>query len=196
MLRQYAPVPGTARRSPGCTSAGRNSSFTTTSPASQCFPTTRARIGVASLRLPASVAASEASPLGQLSRRARVVLAGVRDAEAAAEVEFSQFCSVRVADGRLQRQDAAGGDLERVGVEDLGADVRVESGQVERVLLQDPVDRGPGGAAGERETELLVLVRGGDVLVRVRLDPDGDPDHDARPRSRLPGDPAEPVDLL
>src|SRR5215468_5810959 len=49
MLRQYAPVPGTARRSPGCTSAGRNSSFTTMSPDSQCFPTTRASYGAASL---------------------------------------------------------------------------------------------------------------------------------------------------
>src|SRR3954469_23253248 len=45
MLRQYAPVPGTATRSPRPTSPGRNSSRTTTSPLSQCLPTTRARTG-------------------------------------------------------------------------------------------------------------------------------------------------------
>src|ERR1700760_553426 len=61
MLRQYAPVPGTARRSPGCTSAGRNSSFTTMSPDSQCFPTTRASIGSARDARPATVALYDAS---------------------------------------------------------------------------------------------------------------------------------------
>ncbi len=39
------------------------------------------------------------------------------------------------------------------------------------------VDRLGRRPAGQREAELLVLVRGGDVLVGVRLDADGDPDH-------------------
>ena len=41
-------------------------------------------------------------------------------------------------------------------------------------------DRLERGAAGEREAELLVLVRGGDELVGVRLDADGDPHHHPR----------------
>ena len=50
---------------------------------------------------------------------------------------------------------------------------------------EDAPDRLGRGAAGEREAELLVLVRGRDELVGVRLDADGDPDQDprrARPR--------------
>ena len=43
-------MPGTATRSPGRTSPGRNSSLTTMSPASQCLPTTRASTGGASER--------------------------------------------------------------------------------------------------------------------------------------------------
>ena len=38
-------MPGTATRSPGRTSPGRNSSLTTMSPASQCLPTTRDSVG-------------------------------------------------------------------------------------------------------------------------------------------------------
>jgi hypothetical protein len=47
MLRQYAPVPGTASRSPAVTSEGRNSSLTRTSPLSQWRPTTRLSAGAA-----------------------------------------------------------------------------------------------------------------------------------------------------
>ena len=52
------------------------------------------------------------------------------------------------------------------------------------------------GAAGDREAELLVLVRGGDVLVGVRFDPGGDPDHDPRTDAELGRQPAEPGDLV
>ena len=38
-----------------------------------------------------------------------------------------------------------------------------------------------GGAAGQREAELLVLVGGRDELVGVRLDADRDPDQHPRP---------------
>ena len=51
------------------------------------------------------------------------------------------------------------------------------------------------GAAGDGETELLVLVRGGDVLVGVCLDPGGDPHHHRLPYAQLGGQVAQPGDL-
>ena len=59
------------------------------------------------------------------------------------------------------------------GVEDLRADVRVQPDQLEPRRGQHPADRLEGVAAGQREPELLVLVRGRDELVGVRLDADG-----------------------
>ena len=50
-------------------------------------------------------------------------------------------------------------------------------------------------AGGDREAELLVLVGGGDVLVGVRLDAGGDPDHDPHGRPELLGDLREALDL-
>ena len=50
---------------------------------------------------------------------------------------------------------------------------------------------------GDREAELLVLVRGGDVLVRVRLDAGGDPHHHAaRPSPASSAISRQPLDLL
>lgn len=81
-------------------------------------------------------------------------------------------------------------------VEDLRADVRVDPDELETVERQRP----PYGLGrlpvGERDAELLVLVRGGDELVRVRLDADGDPDlHPLPPAERL-RDVRDPHDLL
>ena len=50
-------------------------------------------------------------------------------------------------------------------------------------------------AAGEREAELLVLVRGGDELVGVRLDADGHADQHVLHHAGRTGDRLEPVDL-
>ena len=77
------------------------------------------------------------------------------------------------------------GDLEPGRVEDLRADVRVQADQRAARAARHPADRLGGVPAGEREAELLVLVRGGDELVGVRLDADGDPDH-----HRAPGRPS------
>src|SRR5919205_1000483 len=124
MLRQYAPVPGTARRSPGCTSAGRNSSFTMTSPDSQCFPTTRASNGSATLvRLDGQPRLAQVlllalalddlvDPLRQVTGGRRVVLGRVRDAETTAQVQLGQFHPASVPDPRLQLEHPAGGHLE------------------------------------------------------------------------------------
>ena len=124
----------------------------------------------------------------------RVVLRGVRDAEAAAEVELAQADPGSEPAG-VQAQHALGGDLEARRVEDLRADVGVQPDQVERRLGGDRPHRPRGLALGDREAELLVLVRGGDVLVRVRLDAGGHPQqhrlHDAAAR----GDRSQPLDL-
>ena len=69
--------------------------------------------------------------VGELRGVGRVVLGGVRDAEAAAEVHLRQRDAELVADPRLQGQHPAGRDLEAGGVEDLGADVGVQAEQLE-----------------------------------------------------------------
>lgn len=105
-----------------------------------------------------------------------VVLGGVRDAEAAAEVDLGQFDAVLVADLGEQLHHAPGGDLESGHVEDLRADVRVDADEVEAVEGECTAHRLGGLPVGERDPELLVLVRGGDELVGVGLDADGDAD--------------------
>ena len=79
---------------------------------------------------------------------------------------------------RVQPQHPAGGDLETVGDEDLRADVRVQSEQLEARIGEHAAYRVERVAAGDREAELLVLVRCRDVFVRMRLDAGGHPDHD------------------
>ena len=61
-----------------------------------------------------------------------------------------------------------------------------------------PAHRLRGVAAGQREAELLVLVRGRDELVGVRLDADRDPDHhrDRVRRRAVLGQPGQPGDLV
>lgn len=109
-------------------------------------------------------------------RFARVVVGGVRDAETAAEVDLGQFDAVLVAHLGQQLHHAAGGDLEAGHVEDLRADVGVDADEFETVEGEGPADGLGGLPVGQRDAELLVLVRGGDELVGVRLDADGHPD--------------------
>ena len=63
------------------------------------------------------------------------------------------------------------------------------------VGAEDPADGGDGIATGQRETELLVFVRGGDVFVGVRLHPHRHPHHDVLNDSGVAGDDVEAVDL-
>src|SRR5699024_4114094 len=95
-----------------------------------------------------------------------------------------------------QLEDAAGRDLEAAGVEELGTDVRVEAEQIQLRGVEHAVHRLEGGAAGEGEAELLVLVRGGDELVRVRLDARGHPQHDPGAQAQPGGDLVDLVDLV
>ena len=115
-----------------------------------------------------------------LRGRRRVVLVGVGDAEAAAEVHRGHLGqrrrAVLVAHLGQQAHHPVRGDLEAVGVEDLRADVAVQADQLERARVEHAADSLRGVPRGQRETELLVLVGGRDELVRVRLDADGDAD--------------------
>lgn len=65
--------------------------------------------------------------LGDLVGLARVVVRGVRDAEATAEVDLGQLDAVLVAYVGQQPHDALGGDLEAGHVEDLRTDVGVDA---------------------------------------------------------------------
>jgi hypothetical protein len=64
-----------------------------------------------------------ADALRQVGDRRRVVLRGVGDAEAAAEVDLGQLDAVLVTDPRVQGDDPARRDLEAGRVVDLRADV-------------------------------------------------------------------------
>ena len=92
-------------------------------------------------------------------------------------------CSSRTCG--VQAEHPAGRDLE-AGVSKICEPMwRVQADAARaRSRASDPA-RPPRGASplGEREAELLVLVRGRDVLVRVRLDADGDAHQHAAPRT-------------
>ena len=133
--------------------------------------------------------------VGQRRGRQRVVLAGVGDAEAAAEVELGQHHAVLADHLRVQAEQPARGDLEAAGVEDLRADVRVQAAQLKLGPGQRAPHRLGRRARGQRDAELLVLVRGRDVLVGVRLDPDRHPEQHRRPDAQPPGGLGDPVDL-
>ncbi len=62
-------------------------------------------------------------------------------------------------------------------------------------VVEDPAARLERVPAGQREAELLVLVRGGDELVGVRLHPHGGPDEHRLPPTALLGQPGQPGDL-
>ncbi len=94
-----------------------------------------------------------------------------------------------------QSDHAMRGQFESVDVEDLRTDVAVQPDEPEVAGGEHAADGGHGRAAGERETELLVFVRGRDEFVGVRLDTDGDPDEDVLHDTELTGDLVEAVDL-
>src|SRR6266545_2010124 len=106
----------------------------------------------------------------------RVVASRIRDAEPAAEVEFGDLYPVLVADPHGKLDDPVRGDLETGGVVDLGADVRVQAGEIKTLAGQYPADRLVRSARGEREAELLVVMRRGHECVRGGFDAGGDAD--------------------
>ena len=127
--------------------------------------------------------------VGDLRGRARLVHGRVGDAVAAAEVELGQLHPVLGLDLGEELEHASGRQPEALGLEDLGPDVAVHAQQVDRLGRQgrghgDGGRRAAGhiavpvgGGRGQGEPELLVLVRGGDEVVGVRVHARGQPEH-------------------
>src|SRR6202012_4645414 len=122
--------------------------------------------------------------LGQQLDLGRLVLVGVGDAEPAAQVQLVDLHVVLVANPDGQLQHPLRGHLEPGGVEDLRPDVRVQPGQLQVTAGHHPAHRLVGGAGGQREAELLVVVRGGHELVGVRFDAGRHPDQHPGPAAR------------
>ena len=100
----------------------------------------------------------------------RHVARQVRDAVAAAQVDLVDQHAGPLGERSAQPEHDARGDLEPRRVEDLRADVRVDAQQVQLGVGQHREQRGHRGrvtvpARRDRQPELLVLVRGRDVLV-------------------------------
>lgn len=74
--------------------------------------------------------------------------------------------------------------------------MRVDPDEFERVERQRPPHGLGGLPVGERDPELLVLVRRGDELVRVRFDAHGHPDLHPLPLAQGLRDVGDPHDLL
>src|SRR6478735_2137535 len=133
----------------------------------------------------------------EVLRRHGVVLGGVGDSEAATEVELGELDPQLARDLRVETDDAPGRHLEAGGVEDLRPDVAVQSEQAQRLGPGEDPPRGLEGVpAGQRQPELLVLVRRRDELVRVGLDPHGDTDEDRRDDTELGGNRGDALDLV
>ena len=137
-----------------------------------------------------------AKGLRQRSRRGRRVGAGVGDAEAATKIQLTQLNACLSREIGVQPQGTPCRDLEPLSVEDLRADVGVDTDQIKPRMLVAGEQRGGSDATGDREAELLILMRRGDVFMGVRLDPGGRPDHDSRPDLQLLGKRAEPGNLV
>lgn len=127
---------------------------------------------------------------------AGVVGGRVGDTEATTEVDLGKLHAVLVADVLQQPDDPVGGDLEAGHVEDLRPDVGVDADELEAVQLKSPSYGFGGLATGQRDAELLVLVGGGDELVRMCFHADGDTDLDALPLAEFLGDVGDADDLL
>ena len=126
----------------------------------------------------------------------------VRHAVPAAQVDLGQRQPPAPCHGLPQRQHPLGRLREALGGEDLGADVAVQPPQLQCVVLREARGRGlqggrvlPVGGGVQREPELLVLVRGGDELVRGRVHPRGHAQHHGSAGSPLPGERGQQLDL-
>ena len=71
----------------------------------------------------------------------------------------------------------------------------MQADQAQVVGSEDATDRVDRRSPGQRETELLVLVCGGDEFVGMRFDADGQSDQHVLNDTGLTGDTIESVDL-
>src|SRR6478609_7134516 len=81
-------------------------------------------------------------PGREVLRRQGVVLGRVGDAEGAAQVELGELDAEVAGDLGVQADDAPGRHLEAGGVEDLRADVAVQTEQAQRLRLVEDATRG------------------------------------------------------
>ena len=130
---------------------------------------------------PAFVVDDVAKGASQLFRRGRGVSAGGCDTEAPPRFSSASSTLYWSTEIGVQPKRPPGGDLEPVGVENLGADVGVDAQQFEMIILEAGAQRFRGATSGDGEAELLILVRGGNVLVGVRLNAGRDSHEHARP---------------
>src|SRR5690606_7784222 len=112
------------------------------------------------------------------------------------EVQFGQDDAVFGVDPGEEGAEAPRGDLEARGVEDLRPDVGVQADQADVLGGEQAPHRLGGGPVAHGQPELLVVVRGGDELVGVRLHPGGDPDQDLGDAAPFGGQPLQAVDLV
>ncbi len=103
--------------------------------------------------------------VGPLGQRRRALTVHIGDAEAATHDELGQV------EGGEERSQDLGRPLEGRHVEDLAADVGVDTDQLDPGHQLERGNGGRRGAGGHREAELRVLLAGLDELVRVGLDP-------------------------
>jgi hypothetical protein len=123
----------------------------------------------------------------------------VRNAESTAEIdrlELACLVDTELGDDIAKQADhPVGGQLEARDIEDLRPDVTVESDQTQVVGREHAPHRGHRRAADQRQTELLILVGGGDELVGVGFHADGHPNKNILDDTGGTGDLVESVDL-
>ncbi len=88
------------------------------------------------------------------------------------------------------------GHLETGRVENLGADVRVQTNQRKARQLRDSANGLFCSARFRRQTELLIFVSSGDEFVRVCFDAHRRAHHHRLDDSRIGGGAGDPCDLL
>ena len=123
----------------------------------------------------------------------------IGNAEAAAEIDdryLRGLVDSELGDDVVQQaDDAVGGQFEAGDVEDLRSDMAVQADESQVIGGEHASHRRHRRAAGQRQPELLVLVRGRDELMGVRLDTDRDPHQHVLDDAGRTGDLVEAFDL-
>ena len=133
---------------------------------------------------------------GHLSYAERFIRRQVGDPESSPRSSSGSWAPVLRGDRQLQCDQPSGGLAEAVGLEDLAADVGVESQQLQRVRRGEYAAYRFAHLTVEAESELLVLMGGGDELVGVRLDPGLGAQHHPRDERPLARSGSDAIDLL
>ena len=117
----------------------------------------------------------------------RLVRPRVSDPEAAAQVQDPGRVAQLRADPRHEIHHDLHGRPEALEIEDLRSDMAMEARQAQHGQLKRPLDRRPGAAIPDAETELRVLLAGLDVVVGMRFHARRQPEKDPRLHGQGPG---------